>query len=130
VAVLSPGRRRTEKFTVLPEHLASEWGNNLPVLATPIVLWWTEVVAMHLMEECLGEDMVTVGAGHDKVRHLAPTPIGQRVRVTAEVSEVSGNRAVFEVEALDETGPIYEAVHSRAVASRERFLQRLERRLS
>lgn len=115
-------------FEVRAEHLATAWDNNLPVLATPIVLWWTELVAMWLMDPTLEPGQMTVGAGHDQVRHAAPTGLGQHVTVRAECLESQSRQVVFRVVAEDAAGPIYEGIHSRGVIDRERMLAALERR--
>lgn len=127
---LAFGERRTEHFEVRTEHLATAWDNDLPVLATPIVVWWTELVAMRLMQRMLGPGEMTVGAGHDRVRHLAPTGLGRRVAVHAECLKVTPGRAVFEVSAGDAAGTVYEGIHSRAVVARERMLAALKERSS
>ena len=56
---LMPGQEGMHTFEVRAEHLATAWDNNLPVLATPIVLWWTELVAMWLMDPTLEPGQMT-----------------------------------------------------------------------
>lgn len=129
-AAWRPGQRRTEEFEVGAEHLATRWQNDVPVLATPVVFWWTEVVAMHLLQPALAEGEMTVGAGHDRVRHLAPTGLGQVVRVSAEVTGVDGGRVTVSVDAADSGGTVYEGVHTRAVVRRDEFVAALGRRSS
>lgn len=47
------------------------------------------------------------------VTHLAPTPEGARIRVTAELLETDGRRFVFRVEATDSCGKIGEGTMER-----------------
>jgi predicted thioesterase len=72
----------------------------------------------------LGEGYVTVGTLVN-VRHLAATPLGQKVRATAELIEVDGRRLVFKVEAYDERQKIGEGQHERAIVNLDKFLSRI-----
>lgn len=125
---VSPGNRRSEQFEVAPEHLATNWANDLPVLATPVVLWWTELVAMNMLAPTLARGEMTVGSGHDRVQHLAPTGIGRPVQVEAILTEIDNGRFTFEVLASDPAGIIYRGIHMRAVVAKERMLDALRKR--
>ena len=56
--------------TVMPTDLATHWKNQLPVLATPILLWLAELATIKAVEGALAPDSMTVGIGHHN-RHLA-----------------------------------------------------------
>ena len=58
------------------------------------------------------------------VRHLAATPLGQKVRATAELVEIDKRRLVFKVEAYDEQQKIGEGFHERFIVHLERFLKK------
>lgn len=60
------------------------------------------------------------------VRHLAPTPVGMRVRARAELEHVDGNRLMFHIEAWDEVERIGEATHARFIIDQEAFIARAE----
>jgi fluoroacetyl-CoA thioesterase len=107
-------------------HLVSErdgaaaWGNDLPVLATPVLLWLGEIACMRAFEPHVGEDEMTLGVAHD-AEHLAPTPVGHRVLIRARLAAVDGRRLRFEVEAEDGLEVVYRGTHDRAIVSRSRF---------
>ncbi len=84
-----------------------------------------ENAAWRAVADFLEEGYVSVGTRVD-VRHLAATPIGQRVRATAELVEVDGRRLVFRVEAYDEEKKIGEGIHERFIVHLQRFLERLK----
>ncbi|NIJ14280.1 fluoroacetyl-CoA thioesterase [Saccharomonospora amisosensis] len=128
MACWAVGDTRVEEFQVRDEHLATSWANDLPVLATPIVLWWTELVAMNLMAPALAVGELTVGAGHEGVQHLAPTGLGETVRVTAELTGADRGKATFDVRAVDSAGVVYRASHTRAVVKRDRMVAALRER--
>jgi fluoroacetyl-CoA thioesterase len=107
---------------------ATRWGNELPVLATPVLLWLGEVAAMAAVTSYLEPDEMSLGVSHDST-HLAPTPIGGLVRIVATLRRTNGRRMVFGVAAEDERGQVLTGTHTRAVVSRQRFLNALEARV-
>ncbi|GAA5084390.1 putative thioesterase [Thermocatellispora tengchongensis] len=109
---------------VTSRDTADQWRNDLPVLATPVLLWLGEITAMRALEGYLDEDEMTVGLSHDS-SHLAPTPAGHEVHLTAVLRERDGARLTFDVHAHDGTDEILRGTHTRAVISRSRFLARL-----
>ncbi len=123
------GLSREETFLVKDEHSASHVGSgSLRVLATPWMVAYMENVARALMAEHLPAGSSSVGA-HLDVRHLAPTLVGQRVRVRAEVQSVDGVRVTFAVQAWDEVELIGEGEHLRVVIDEARFLRRVEKKI-
>ena len=63
-----------------------------------------------------------------KVRHLSPTPLGMKVTAHALLKEVDKNRLLFVVDAYDETDKVAEGEHERILVSKERFLQKVNRK--
>ncbi len=119
---IAPDAHFTHRVT--DADTAWQWGNELPVLATPVLLWLAEIAAMRATERALDEGEMTVGVGHD-CEHLAPTPCGGVVRVTARLLDVDGRRLAFAVEARDGNDLVFRGTHTRGVVDRERFLARL-----
>lgn len=111
-------------LVVEDEHLATAWANDLPVLATPVLLWWAELAAMAALEPDVGPEVapgwMSVGAAHD-VRHLAPTRRGATVRVSATLVEVERAVLTFEVSAHDGERQVLSGTHVRGIVDRERF---------
>lgn len=113
--------------TVTTEDSAKNWGNDLDVLSTPVLLWLSEIAAMKVTESAVSAPAMTVGLAHDSA-HLAPTPTGATVTITATLTEVDGNKLVFAVEGRDSHSTILRGVHSRAVVNRDRFVEKLAAR--
>ncbi|MFF4173279.1 thioesterase family protein [Streptomyces sp. NPDC001744] len=113
--------------TVTDEDAATRWGNDLPVLATPVLLWLSEIAAMKVVEQAVGEGDMTVGLAHDS-GHLAPTPVGDEVTVSATLTRVDGRELVFDVEARDSEAVVLRGRHTRALIDRKRFVARIDRR--
>jgi fluoroacetyl-CoA thioesterase len=62
------------------------------------------------------------GAGTELyIRHLAPTPIGQRVRIVATVTEVTERRVVARFEAFNEAFQIAEGHMTQAILPKAKF---------
>jgi fluoroacetyl-CoA thioesterase len=96
-----------------------------PVLATPIMILAMENAALNAIREYLEPGESAVGTAVD-VRHLAATPVGQRVTAEAEVIEVDGRRIVFAVTARDEVEEIGRGTHERMMIDLRRVMQRLD----
>jgi fluoroacetyl-CoA thioesterase len=119
---LAPGLTGEVEALVAEADTADRWGSGLvPVLGTPALVGLMEGAAVQALAGHLPPGRTSVG-GRIDVRHLAPTPVGMRVRARAELLEVEGRRLVFRVQAWDEVEQIGEATHERFVIDEERFV--------
>lgn len=125
--MLHPGLKATMKHTVKATDLASSWQNDIPVFATPILLWLAELTCMRAVEGKLEPRVITAGYRHD-VYHSAPTPEEWTVDINAELIAVDDKMLTFEVSAHDGIDVILSGRHTRALLDRERFMRRLERK--
>jgi fluoroacetyl-CoA thioesterase len=123
--VLTPGMKGEATTTVVHENTAAAVGaGGVEVFGTPMMIALMENASWQAVLKGLDEGQVTVGTVVD-IRHLAATPLGQKVRAEAELIEVDGRRLVFKVEAYDERQKIGEGKHERYIVHLERFLRRL-----
>lgn len=123
---LKPGLRGQSEFVVTEERLANSVGSGLvSVLATVMMIAGMEETAVATVQPALDKGYTTVGT-HVDVSHEAATPLGMKVRFTAELLEVSANGKglTFHVEAHDENGLIGRGTHRRVVVHKERFENR------
>lgn len=119
---LAPGLTGETEMVVTEADTAARLGSGLvPVLGTPALVGLMEGAAVQALVDHLPSGQTSVG-GRIDVRHLAPTPIGMRVRARAELREVEGRRLAFYVEAWDEVERIGEATHERFIIDQERFV--------
>jgi predicted thioesterase len=114
----------THYHTVTDGDTAAHWRNDLPVLATPVLLWLGEITAMAAVRGHLDDGEMTVGLSHDS-SHLAPTPPGRTVHLTASLRKRTGRRLVFDVHAHDGVHDVLRGTHTRAVVDRAEFLTKL-----
>jgi predicted thioesterase len=114
-------------FTVTEEDTATAVGSgSLPVLGTPRLLAWCEAATCAAVEPHLGEGQTSVGT-RVSLEHLAASPVGAEVEVTASTAYVDGRLHRFTVAAkhtgdgkLVGTGEI-----TRVIVDADRFLARL-----
>jgi predicted thioesterase len=127
---IKPGLRKEQDILVEEKHTAGHVGSGaLRVLATPAMIGFMERNAHQLLAEHLPVGYSSVGVVVE-VRHLAPTPVGQNVRLIAEVLEVEGLKVTLRVEAWDVSEKIGEGRHQRMVIDEARFLRRVEAKIA
>lgn len=116
------GAKGSYTLVVTTEHLASRFKDPLlpSVLATPMMILAMESAALAAIKPYLEPGESAVGS-HVDVKHLAATPVGQRVTASAVVTKVTGRRIEFEVRAWDEGEEIGVGTHERVVIDVARF---------
>jgi fluoroacetyl-CoA thioesterase len=115
-------------FTVTDDDTAAALGSgSLPVLGTPRLLAWCEAATCAALEASLPPGGTSVGT-RAALDHLAASPVGQQVEVTASASYVDGRLHRFTVAArhLGGNGKVVGTGEiTRVVVDAERFLSRL-----
>lgn len=120
------GTKRSQTWLVGDEHLASAFGSGLvDVLATPVLVGFCEECARTMIDPTLPEGQKTVGTSIT-LEHVAATPPGMRVTVTAELVGIDRRRLSFRVEAHDEVELVGRGTHDRFVIDQVRFAATVE----
>ena len=123
---LPTGMTGTAELIVGEQHTAPRIGSGrIRVLATPVMINLIEAAALAAVEQSLPEEHQSLGT-HLDITHIAATPVGMRVRATAEVVRVEGRTIHFRVRAEDERELIGEGTHERVVVNLERFDRRVQ----
>src|SRR5688500_17203921 len=120
-------RSATLSFVVGDDDTAAAVGSgSLPVLGTPRLLAWLEAATCAALEPTLPTGSTSVGT-RVQVDHLAASPVGAEVEVSASASYVDGRLHRFTVGARDvASGKVLAAGEiTRVVVDAERFLGRL-----
>ena len=116
---IAPGIIRTQTYLTTLQMRARQLKTD--VFSTPAMIGLMELTCVELTEPYLAQDEQTVGI-HVDVRHMAPTKIGQKVTVTAELLETKDNKLRYAVSAINDQGiKIGEGWHRRAVINTKRF---------
>lgn len=98
---------------------------SLRVLGTPRLLAWCEQATCRVLDGRLPEGSTSVGTTV-RLDHLAPSDVGERLVVRAEVIAVDGRRVAFTVAATDAVGRVVgRGTVERVVVEADRFLARL-----
>ncbi len=114
-------------LVVLPEHLASRFKDVTlpPVLATPVMIMVMENAALNAIKPYLDTGESVLGTRVD-VRHLAPTPVGQRITGEATVTKVDGWRIEFSIRATNGNDEIGVGTHERVVLQLSKLFERMK----
>ena len=99
------------------------------VFATGFLVGLLEWACIEALRPHLEEGEGSLGTAIS-ASHLAPTPPGMKVTVTATCLSVTGRTCEWRVEARDERDLISEGTHSRAVVSLERFQKKLSEKVA
>jgi predicted thioesterase len=126
---LKIGIKGSAELLVGEEHTAPRIGSGrVHVLATPVMINLIEAAALDAVENLLPKGHQSLGIRLD-IRHYAATPVGMRIRATAELTKIDGRTLEFRVEAHDEKEPIGDGSHQRVVVNVDRFDQRVQKKI-
>mgnify|MGYP000051803469 CR=1 FL=1 len=126
---LETGLKGILTHRVEDEHLATNWRNDVPVLATPILLWLSELACMDAIDGCIADNQMTVGFKHE-MSHLAPTPKGWIVQISTELRKIDGKMLTFDVVANDGNECVLTGIHTRAIILKQPFLDHVQAKAS
>jgi len=97
------------------------------VLSTPRLIQLLEAAAIEAIRDHLPDDQVSLGT-EIRIRHLSATPLGMKGTANALRKGVDKSRLLCLVDAYDEKEKVAEGEHERILVSRERFLQKVEKK--
>ena len=118
---IAAGTVGTASILVADEHTAPRVGSGqIHVLATPVMINLFEAAALAACEHLLPAGHQSLGT-HLDVSHTAATPVGMRVKATAEVMSIDGRTIKFRLKAEDESDVIGEGTHERVVVNVAKF---------
>ena len=123
------GTKYEVSITVTTDVTAAKMkSGSLEVLATPYMVALMEQAASELCDKFVPEGISTVGTALN-ISHLAPTPVGGKVKAVATLTAFDGRKASFNVEAYDDFGLIGKGTHERFTIKIESFMKKaLERK--
>jgi fluoroacetyl-CoA thioesterase len=123
-----PGLTGRSEMIVKEEDLVSRRGDvPVDVLSTPSLIQLLETAAIEAIRDHIPRDQVSLGT-EVRIKHLSATPLGMKVKANALLKGVEKNRLLFLVDAYDEKEKVAEGEHERVLVSKERFLQKVEKK--
>ncbi len=99
------------------------------VFSTPSMTLFVEMTAHHLVQPHLMPGQGQVGLAVN-IRHMAPTPIGKKVRAEAELTGIDRRKLAFKVKVYDDIEQIGEAEHERFVIDEDKYIERLKKKIA
>jgi predicted thioesterase len=123
-----PGVAGKSEMIVKEEDLVSRLGGvAVDVLSTPRLIQLMEAAAVEAIQDFVSTDQLSLGT-EVRIRHLSATPLGMKVTARALLKGVDKNRLLFLVDAYDEKEKVAEGEHERVLVSKEKFLQKVEKK--
>ncbi len=124
---LKVGMKDTLEWDVT-EKLTTTRGD-YKVFSTPSMCLFAEMAAHKLVEPHLKPGQGQVGLTVN-IRHMAPTPIGKRVRAQVELTAIDRRKLTFHVNIHDDTEQVGEVTHERFVIDVDKYIERLKKKFS
>ena len=116
------GMKGVYRCRVTEADTAHAVGNiGVHVLATPTLILFCEMSSYNAVADTLDEKTASVGI-HVDIHHLAATPVGEEVEITATLVEIDRRRHVFEITGHDERNQIVRGIHERFLVNLDDFL--------
>ncbi len=123
--MLKSGLTYQQKNTVDETETADKVSSgSLPVYATPKMIAFIEDTATQAVQPELESGQTTVGIKVN-IDHLNPTPVGETVTCTVELTKIDGSQLYFDVIVEDETDTIGRGEHIRYIVNKEEFMERV-----
>ncbi len=98
------------------------------VFSTPSMTLLIEMAAQKVVTPHLKPNEGQVGVSVN-IRHLAPTPIGRKVRAEAELVGIDRRKLTFRVKVFDDVEQVGEAEHERFVIDVDKYIERLKKKI-
>lgn len=123
---LKVGMKHAQEWEVTEARCTSR--GDYKVFSTPSMTQLVESTANQLAAPHLRPGQGQVGT-LVTIRHLAPTPMGKKVRAEAELVAIDRRRLSFKVKVYDEVEQVGEAEHERFVIDLDKYLERLRKKI-
>jgi predicted thioesterase len=124
---LKVGMKDTLEWDVT-EKLTTNRGD-YQVFSTPSMCLFAEMAAHRLVEPHLKPGQGQVGLTVN-IRHMAPTPIGRRVRAAVELTAIERRKLSFHINIHDDTEQVGEVTHERFVIDVDKYVERLKQKFA
>ena len=121
---LQPGLAATIERVVSESDTSAAAGtSDVAMLATPSIILFAEQATWAALDGRLDEGTSAV-EHRVEISHLAPTPVGAKIRAEAVLEAIEGRRLVFRVSVSDERGLVAAGRFTRVIVSKKKFLER------
>lgn len=115
---------RDELEWEVTENLTTARGD-YRVFSTPSMTYFVEMTAHKLVGPHLKPGQGQVGL-QVNIRHMAPTPIGKKVRCETELVAIDRRKLTFKMKVFDDVEQIGEAEHDRYIVDLDKYMAKLK----
>lgn len=123
---LKVGMTHTLEWEVTEKYCTTR--GDYKVFSTPSMTLLVEMASNALVVPHLKAGQGQVGLSVN-VRHLAPTPLGKKVRAETELVAIDRRRLTFKVKVFDDVEQVGEAEHERFVIDVDKYVERLKKKI-
>ncbi len=123
------GLTKTARITIDAARTIDFMGDEARIYATPELVRDIENTCRDLVLEYIDDGQDSVGTRVD-VEHIAATPIGAWIEITATITAVEGRALAFEITARDALEQVCRGKHSRFVVDLEKTAERLRSKVA
>ncbi len=117
------------EFSYLIDEKMAAGHLEVKVLSTPSLVALMEISCHRTVEDYLGKGETTVGI-YICIRHRAPAPVGDNVKIRTELVNVKGRKLVFKVAAYWRDKLIGDGEHHRFIVNEESFAKKIKEEIS
>lgn len=123
---LKIGMKDTLEWEVTEKYTTTR--GEFRVFSTPSMCLLAEMAAGKVAEPHLKPGQGQVGLTVN-IRHLAPTPIGKKVRAEATLTAIDRRKLTFDVQIYDDVEKVGEVTHERFVIDVDKYTERLRKKI-
>jgi predicted thioesterase len=121
---LQPGLAAAiERVVAESDTSAAAGTSDVPMLATPSIILFAEQAIWAALSGRL-EHGTSAVEHRVEINHLAPTPVGSKIKAEALLEAVEGRRLIFRVSVSDDRGLVAAGRFTRVIVSKDRFFER------
>jgi len=121
---LQPGSAASVERVVGERDTSAAAGtSDVQMLATPSIILFAEQAIWAALDGRLEKGTSAV-EHRVEISHLAPTPVGAKVRAEAILETIEGRRLVFRISVTDERGLVAAGRFTRVIVAKDKFLER------
>ena len=124
---LKVGMKNTVEWEVTEARCTTR--GEYKVFSTPSMTLLVEQTANDLVKPHLKPGQGQVGVSVT-VRHMAPTPVGKKVRAEAELTGIDRRKLSFKVKVYDDVEQVGESEHDRFVIDLDKYMERLKKKIA
>jgi len=124
---MEKGLSLEKEFVVENQHSAAKVASGaVNVLSTPSVVAFIENTSFELAQKFMENGKTTVGF-YIEVFHLAPVPLGEKVKVVSIIDDIKERKIKFVVTVYWKERKIAEGIHERVIVIEDEFYKKISK---